>query len=221
MFPDKYQKVIEIMTKYCDGYDEETGGHNYRLYHQLRVAETGYRICQSEEVKEANEKIVVIGGLFHDIGRIAILKENNTKTLKYEQLELDKQKGHEEASKIVLTELLAEELSLPEIEEVCLAIHKPEDHFDRTSENKILFDADFLDELGALNLFRMFTYSGITKRSLKDTLYYWFDTDRDLKLAKTDKCFTNFAKSEAKRRIDLQDQITKELKNGGFKPGPN
>lgn len=216
MLPDKYQKYIEIMSQYCDGYDEETGGHNYRLYHQLRAAYAGYRICKSNEFPEANEKIVVIGGLFHDVGRIAVLKENNTTTLKFDRAELDKQKGHENVSKKVLTELLKDELTEEEINLVCKAIDKPESHEDRTLENKILYDADYLDELGSLNLFRMFTYSGISKRSLVDTVNYWFETDRDVKLSKLEKCFSDFAKNEGKRRIELQDLIMNELKNDGF-----
>lgn len=204
------------MKTYCDGFDEETGGHNYRLLHQLRVAYTAYQIAKEGEFSDVNEKILIIGGLFHDIGRIYLLKENNSKILKFHRSELDKQKDHVGVGKLILTELLKNELTMDEIDRVCNAIHKPNDHQDRTTENKILYDADFLDELGVLNLFRMFTYSGIIGRSIVDTMNYWFHTDKEVKLSKIEKCFTEFTKLEAKRRINLQDKIMRELQNNGF-----
>lgn len=216
VLPDKYSKFIEIMVGYCDGFDEETGGHNYRLYHQLRVADAAYQIFKSGEFADANEKIVVIGGLFHDIGRIYILKQNDSKTLKFDRKELDKQKGHEELSKQVISEILKNDLTTQEIEKVCSAIDRSSDHYNRTAENKILYDADFLDELGVLNLFRMFTYSGTRGRTIEETVKYWFEVDKKLKMSKIDKCFTNYAKDEALRRIALQDKIMLELQNGGF-----
>ena len=215
MLPKKYQKFIDIMIGYCDGFDEETGGHNYRLHHQLRVAESVYRICRSGELKNVDEKIAVIAGLFHDVGRIHILKNNNTKTLKFERKELDKHRGHLEVSKTVALDLLKNEFSQAELTKLCDAMTEG-DNPSKTPESKILHDADFIDELGVLNLFRMFSYSGIINRSMGETVRYWFNIDRAVKLSKMEKCFTKFARKEAKRRIQLQDKIMHELENNGF-----
>lgn len=215
-FYKKYRPFIDIMTRYCEGYDEETGGSNYRLHHQTRVARNAYIILQSYPNKKVREKIVVIGGLFHDIGRIYLLKSNNKKTLRFANQELQSQKGHEDLSKQVIQELLHELLNVEDVNQVCEAINRPKQHQKRTLENKFLYDADFLDELGTLNIFRMFTYSGIMNRSLPDTIKYWFYVDRKSKLDKLNKCFTDFAKKEGMRRILLQDKIMHELNSSGF-----
>lgn len=217
MLPKKYQRFISLMINYCQGFDEETGGKDYRLYHQLRVACVAYRLSRQYKANKVNEKIVVIGGLFHDVGRIHILKQNNSKVLRFKRKELDKHKQHDKLSKKVLSGLLKEELTNKEIGQVNEAINKSLEHHLRSIENKILYDADFLDELGVLNLFRMFTYSGIINRSISDTVDYWFNTDREIKISKIEKCFTDVAKKEAKRRVLLQDRIMMELKNNGFK----
>lgn len=216
MFPDKYQKFVKIMTGYCQGFNEETGGGNYRLAHQLRVAENAYRICLSGEIPNVDEKIVVIAGLLHDVGRVAILKQNGSKTLIYNNDELKKQEAHEVVGQETIKSLLKNELTDKEIDLVCEAIIKVDSHNTRSSNNKVLYDADTLDELGTLNIFRMFTYSGITNRSLQETLKYWFEVDREKKLSKISLFFTKFAKKEAKRRINLQDKVMIELQNSGY-----
>lgn len=216
MLGNNYQKFINIMKNYCEGYHEETGGKNYRLHHQIRVAEAVYRIYSSGELKMVNEKIAVIGGLFHDIGRIAILKKNNSNILKFNPDDLLKQEIHEEVSRVVIKDLLGGEITKTEIDQICISLELPEDNSKISDEQKVIYDADALDELGALNLFRMFVYSGISNRDLHETARYWFDVDRNKKIAKVQTLFTAFAKKEAIRRIHLQDKVIKQLMNFGF-----
>lgn len=213
----KYQKFIQIMSDYCSGYLEDTGGYNYRLGHQLRVADTLHRICMSQELLGIQEKIVVIAGLFHDVGRIYLLRVHKNKNLQYNKKELALQNKHEEMSQLAVVDLLSNKLNGEEINLINKVIENKPYSDNWSLEKKALYDADCLDELGVNNLFRMFTYSVVAKRDIYNTIKYWFEVDRDKKIQKAKTLFTNFARKEAVRRIRLQDKLMKELENSGFK----
>ncbi|MCL4367100.1 HD domain-containing protein [Patescibacteria group bacterium] len=212
----RYNDYIKIMRNYCQGFDEQAGGKNYRLYHQLRVAEAALKILKSGELSEASEKIVVLASLFHDIGKIAILKENNTNIFMYDEESMAKQKEHEAVGQKVLAELLSGLLTTQEITQIQQAIDSNVSDQERTPESKILSDADYLDELGVLNVYRMVTFAQFAHRDIQDTIRYWFEVDRTAKLAKVKNCYTPLAKREAQRRIKLQDRIMREMQNSGF-----
>lgn len=213
----KYQKFIQIMSDYCRGYLEDTGGYNYRLGHHLRVADTLYRICISQELPGIQEKIVVIAGLFHDTGRVYLLRAHKNQNLQYNKEELALQEIHEKMSQRVVVDLLSNKLNREEINLVNKVIGNEPFSDNWSLEKKALYDADCLDELGVNNLFRMFTYSVVAKRDIYGTIKYWFEIDRDKKIQKAKTLFTNFARKEAFRRIRLQDNLMRELENSGFK----
>lgn len=207
MLPDKYTKFVQIMKNYCRGYDEETGGKNYRMYHQLRVAQTVYWL-------DPTAHHAIIAALFHDVGRIAILKKNSKKILMYADKE--EQRDHEFTSVEVITEILKDLLTIEEFDivgNIILGADSP--------DTKVFQDADNLDELGAQGIGRLFAYSEHIGRDLEDTVDYWFNTDRLKKLDKVPDYHSAVASKEALRRINLQDDLLDQLRNAGFEEVSN
>ncbi len=126
----------------------EANGGSHRMDHVERVLALAERLAREEG---ADLAVVRVAALFHDIGRA---EEARTKG----QI-CHADHGAELARKIL------EEESLPEafIDQVCQAIKRhrfrgqepPE-----SLEEKVLFDADKLDSLGAVGIGRAFLFAG-------------------------------------------------------------
>lgn len=83
---------------------------------------------------------------------------------------------------------------------------------DGSPESKLLQDADNLDEVGLINIWKMFTYSGLNKVSIKDTADYYFKAERQRQLKKI-KSEINFpeAKKIGIERLQKTDEFLRAL----------
>jgi len=149
---------------------EYGGGLGYRFEHSCRVLSYAKMIVLVQELKnqKINVQAVYIAALFHDIGDLVRLDKNKF---------MDYQGGPDINIEVEGARLLPKYIGkITDSKTMNRAQELIAMHFDYSSkdiENWIIQDADNLDELGLLNLWRMFTYSSAVKRSLNKTLEFW------------------------------------------------
>ncbi|MED4754710.1 HD domain-containing protein [Brevibacillus choshinensis] len=136
------QRLVEVARDLFDGQDP---AHDWQ--HNLRVMAMCERIGQEEG---ADMTILGLAALLHDIGRA---EERRTGEC------------HAEISARLADALLRGE-GLPDnqielVQRVILAHRFRKDRPPATLEEKILFDADKLDSIGAIGVARAFAYSGV------------------------------------------------------------
>ena len=152
------EKIISEVKKFTINHSEKDDIHGYP--HLKRV----YNTCiQIGKKLDANLLILKIAALLHDIGR---LKEKETSD----------NMNHAEISAEKALEFLRTNnfnLSDDDIDNVinCIKAHsfslklKPE-----TLEAKILFDADKLDAIGAIGLYRTISFTTLNKGGIKQVI---------------------------------------------------
>lgn len=129
----------------------EGSGHDF--FHIERVYNLSLKLAKEEN---ADEFIVSLTALLHDIGDHKFTKDNLTDTS--------------------LIEEFLKSLSLPkeDIEKITSIINTMSfkggvtDSFQKTIEGKVVQDADRLDAIGAIGIARTFTYGGYKNRILYD-----------------------------------------------------
>ena len=165
------------------------------LFHTLRVVKIAKEIAEKEE---ADYEITIAAAYLHDIAR----------PLEKINLSIDHaKKGAEIARKFL------RELNFPKekIEMVAQAI---EEHrfrngkIPRTLEGKVLQDADRLDAVGAIGIYRVIFYSCEYRRSIEDTIKHF--EKKILKLK--DTLHTKYARKLAEKRHKLVEDFVTQLK---------
>ncbi|MFB6088266.1 MAG: HD domain-containing protein [Candidatus Aenigmatarchaeota archaeon] len=200
MVKDVYFEVIE-----------PGGSKGFRYYHSLRVFRYCKKILKYDEID--NDKIdrdaLLISALFHDIGGSKSI-ENGIMRANRSQVE-DYEENHESRSARFVEENL-EGLSdgLKEKVENIVSEHHSEDP--DNYETLILQDADNLDELGYLTIFRTFTYIGFKEQTFDEMIDYYMQAEENNKLEEILKRF-NFKSTRkvAEQRISKAKKFMEEL----------
>ena len=127
-------------------FEEECSGHDY--FHTLRVVKLAKQIAQEEN---ANQDIVVLAALLHDVDDIKLSPETHAKK--------------ENARKFLSENNLDDRT----IELICNIISEvsykgTESLPSKTLEGRIVQDADRLDAIGAIGIARAFAYGGSRNR---------------------------------------------------------
>jgi uncharacterized protein len=179
-------------------FEESEGCHDWD--HTLRVYNLSLHIGK---IENADLEILGIAALLHDIGRP-------------EEEKLNRKVCHAEIGAIMAEEILKQYgLEYEKIEKIkhCILRHRfSKGQAPESKEAKILYDADKLDNIGAIGILRAANFSGTYKArthnpevksktvqpySKEDTAYQYYQ----IKLKKIkDKLFTNEAKRIAKER---------------------
>lgn len=134
--------LIEKAKSYFDGQDP---AHDW--YHNLRVMGLCERIGQAEK---ADMQVLRLAVLLHDIGRS---EERRTG-------ECHAEISAREACNL-LRDLNYEDQLIRKIQQAILTHRFRKNNPPTTLEEKILFDADKLDSIGAVGVARAFAYSGV------------------------------------------------------------
>ena len=127
-------------------FEKECSGHDY--FHTLRVVKLAEQIAQEEN---ANQDIVVLAALLHDVDDIKLSPETHAKK--------------ENARKFLSENNLDDRT----IELICNIISEvsykgTESLPSKTLEGRIVQDADRLDAIGAIGIARAFAYGGSRNR---------------------------------------------------------
>jgi len=197
-----YDKYIKLF--------EKGGGQGYRYYHALRVYEIALRYVKEENIS-VDINALAISCLLHDIGKINLTNGNE---LIYD---IKEEEHCNIGSKIVEDILLDLNVSIEVVKKVKNIILKHHDINSEIVEVNILQHCDDLDELGLLNVWRMFSYSNQEKRSSNHTVEYWHSVKIEV-LEKIEKNFSiKFFKDLAIKRFHKCDnfinEFEKELKS--------
>ncbi len=161
-----------------------------------------YKLCLEIGKKyNANLYILEIAALLHDIGRI------------HEKENISKQNHAELSAQKCLEFFKREDLNLDQ-EELNNIIHAIRTHSfsnkisPQTLEAKILSDADKLDALGAIGLYRTIGFTIKNKGDLKDVLKHLEDKILDLRT----QMYLKISKKIAEKRHKIIKKFYKEIK---------
>jgi len=169
------KKIIKDCQKILDEAfsksNEIAGGINYRYLHGIRTMNACQKILGSPELvnKKVDKTILFVSALFHDIGKILNVETDGT-------LDGDRSKdlvSHEETGSRIVGNYLKDILSGKNIKKIAKIIKEQKKFNPKHIETKILKDADALDSIGLINVWRMFTYSANKHRSLESTFNYY------------------------------------------------
>ncbi len=180
---------------------EYSGGTGYRWSHVLRVMRYCEKMINYSSLKgyKINKKALLTAALMHDIE-----KEFNNGELVFDDNHA--LKGAETAKKI-LRELNYDEPFIKEVAEIISEHNKTTDKI----EVKILQDADDLDEIGNLNLWRMFSYNSLKNFDIEHCINYWLS----IEIKREDEWLKRFRFEEtreiAKLRINRMKQTMSDL----------
>ncbi len=197
------QKIFDFAKKYCS--DSDTHG----FPHVLRVLKITEVLTKSECVDLFIIKIAV---LFHDIGRLSEDINYNDKCFS----NLRKDSNHAEISAQIANNYLKQYINLESslIDKIihCIRAHSFSNKIlPQTIESKILSDADKLDAIGAIGIYRTIAFqishgtgvNGVLKHlqdkilKLNDLLY--LDKSKELALEK--KTIVNLFNSKLKEEL--------------------
>jgi putative nucleotidyltransferase with HDIG domain len=158
-------KLFNIIKDSFINQEEKSGGIGYRYYHSIRVYNYCKRFLSFKEVKikNPNSNVVLIAGLFHDIGRIKDKRKITTSIMP----------DHDEFSAPIAKELLKniiEEETIAKVSDL-LNNYKNENYL--SIEKELVQYADNLDEIGALDVWRMFVFGTYNKESILSRIEVW------------------------------------------------
>lgn len=203
-------KVINEIKNQVEKIMDNDSAHDFE--HVMRVYKNAQKICKKEK---ANEKLVLIATLLHDI----VSYPKSDKRSKFSSLE-SANKARKILSKM-------DGYSLDEINVICDAIlnHSyTRGKIPNSIEGKILQDADRLDALGAIGIARVFAVGGSEKRPFYNHIdpfcknripndKVWTIDHFYQKLLKLELLMnTKSAKIEAKRRTKILKSFLLDLK---------
>lgn len=168
---------ISVLKTAFGSSNELAGGENYRYYHGIRTMMACKKILTTKELKnrKVDREALFIAALFHDIGKVLYIKKDGTLDGNRSNDEI----SHEEMGAKMVVKYLASVVSPQTLDKVQTIIRDQHNPDSRIIETEILHDADVLDSIGLINMWRMFTYSGKKARSIEDTLQYYKNTTAD------------------------------------------
>jgi uncharacterized protein len=191
-FKEFLVQVYQFVANHFLQYDNKL---SHAIDHTLRVANSCYYLANQ---LDAYLDIVIIAALFHDIGR-------PTEELTGE--------CHAEVSADIAKKFLEQSNLIKLIPEVSHAIlsHRYSKKINaKTKEAKILKDADALDALGAIGLYRTITYSCERKIDLEESLKHF--TDKLFKLPL--KMHFALTKKIAEEKCDILHKFEVDINKG-------
>lgn len=184
-------ELVEKARRYFDGQDP---AHDWA--HNLRVMTLCERIGQAER---ANMEVLRLAVLLHDIGRA---EERITG-------ECHAQISAREAG-VLLREAGYDEPLIPMIQVAILTHRFRKNNPPTTLEERILFDADKLDSIGAVGVARAFAYSGVIGQPIQsdEPNQHTPSKEYEMKLKHLhERLYTQMAKQIAEERHRFMEQF--------------
>lgn len=207
---ENWNKLVGMVKEAFGESYEKAGGRGFRYFHSLNVARIGKSICQELGYDEATTKLVMVAGLFHDIGKAERVGEGGLLDGSRQAEVENNLEVHEELSAKFVRERLTNELSVEEQTKIAMMIVQHDAPQDELA--KVLHDADELSEMGVMNIWRMATYSAEKHRDMATAIAYWFDDERAIHLDKSSKLYLEVSRLMASQRIEAVDKYFNRLK---------
>ena len=196
---EKYTKYIDLIRLMFKNSKEGAGGFEFRFYHSQQVAYTANILAKKLNLSVEEIDIVTIAGIFHDAGKADRRAEDGSLYASREDEIKFNLERHEDVSGRIAEKELKNDFNEEFIGRVKSIIIN--DKQDDILAN-ILADADDLSEMGAINVWKMFSYSSVKNRSIEETVKYWEDTDFQRHTDKVEKFKLEISKEIGRERID-------------------
>lgn len=161
----EYKKLFENVWEFG-------GGYGFRYHHGVRVMKYCQKIAEFPRFdnESINMDALLIGALFHDIGKIEAIDKNgqliygNYGGISHDAL------GAKIAPKYLEKFIKDKDL----INQICLIISEQESKVVPTRiESKIIKDADRLDHYGVIHLWCSITHSNYHKKNIEGLKEFW------------------------------------------------
>ncbi|MCK5026048.1 MAG: HD domain-containing protein [Nanoarchaeota archaeon] len=197
--------VKEYINRLYSEYTERGGGYNYRYVHAVRVCNMALRYVNENDV-EIDSEALALSCLLHDVGKVSF---TNGSEINMGLDDIHHCKEGAKKAKEILIELGVKDSELiKHVADVIL------NHHSINQELKIieiLQNSDDLDELGYLNVWRMFSFSSQKKRSPIDNCRYWAE-QYPIAKKKVDSNFSiPFFKDLALKRLEKCNDFIKKF----------
>ena len=184
--------------------EEKSGGMGYRYFHSVRVYNSckGFLLLNEVKRKNPNEDVALIASLFHDIGRAKDRRKITTSIMP----------GHDELGGRMVKKILKGHVDKKTIDRVSeLLLNYKNDKYSSIEKDLVTY-ADDLDEIGALDVWRMFTFEAYNKGSIATKIDFWKNYEK-LRFGREylDKFKIKAIRKIAKRRIDVLSRFMEEL----------
>ena len=191
---EKLEEFTKIAQKEMLRHFRVEGGYGYEFYHGLRVMKISREIAESEELRKEkmNKKCLLIGALFHDVGRV---------------IDFD---NHIKAGVEFVKQNLSHLLENHDLAIVSDVIRQHHELRKETIEARIMSDADCIDHVGAMDVWRMFHYSAFQKRDPTYTVT-WFNKNQKWLQEHLKKVSFDVSRKEMRRRIRIELKFMKEF----------
>lgn len=191
---EELDEFIGIAKKAMQEHLRVEGGYGYEFYHGIRVMKICRTITKSEglEMGKINKKCLLVAALFHDVGRV---------------IDFD---HHAEAGTRFVDQTLSHLLDENESDLVKDIIRQHCGDNKETIESRIVSDADCIDHVGAMDVWRMFHYSAFNKRDPTYTAR-WFEENKEWLHNHIKKLSFKVSKREMEERINSELRFMREF----------
>ena len=189
------------------------GGYGFRYHHGVRVMKYCQKIARFHRFKNENINMdaLLIGALFHDIGKIEAVNENrqlvygNYGGISHDAL------GAKIAPKYLRKYIKDKEL----INLICLIISEQESKIAPIRiESKMIKDADRLDHYGVLHLWCSITHANYHKKNIEGLKEFWEGEEGKKKYeANFSKFYFPEVKAKAEKRFKSLKKATELMFN--------
>lgn len=188
--------------------EDDKDGKNYRYHHPLRVLKLAQKLAKlGGVIDKINKDCLFALALFHDIGK-------NEKLLKKHRLAT---KDHDINNILLFEKHVYKHIREPKtikcLAEIVADFSKNEFKF---PESRIIKDADNLDEIGILNLWRIGVYAGKHNQDIREAIDYYYNFDRQDKKRKMNKLFLASSKLIAQEKLKEMDESMARLRKANF-----
>ena len=191
---EELDEFVSIAKKAMLEHLRVEGGYGYEFYHGIRVMKLSKEIAETDELgmRKMNKKCLLVGALFHDVGRV---------------IDFD---HHVEAGIEFVDQTLSHLLDENELDLVRDIIRQHCVDKKETIEARIVSDADCIDHVGAMDVWRMFHYSAFNKRDQAYTAR-WFSENKEWLQNHIKKLSFKVSKKEMEERIKSELRFMKEF----------
>ena len=206
----KYVDELAVLKELFYEAYEQAGGKSHRYFHCLRVAYNTEHLASKLNEKIGNMDLLIVAAIFHDIGKA----NRQTKDGYLDGSQKADLKFGDHTKESLVLELLQEHIGNKyKIEELQYMAKIISGNIEG-SETKIIMDADNLDEVGLVNIWKMFTYGGFNKVNIKDTIDYYLNEDQPRLIKKCEeKLNFSLSKEIASKRMAKVDKFLKDFIN--------
>jgi putative nucleotidyltransferase with HDIG domain len=201
---EEVEELREKLKEEFTGYYELAGGRNYRYHHLVSVHRHVRRFLEELDV-DADEKVVEVSALFHDIGRKEDIEDSYLDPM-------ESHEGHDEAGAEIVSEYVEEFLTQREVGKVEEVIRNHHSEAE-TVEGKLVQDADLLTNYGVSDLWRMIHYSSEKERTMEEGFEYFDNALKKRFEEKLKNFHFELARDCAENRLEKHIEAVEQMKD--------